>query len=288
MTMSVPAWFAPYYDDQVIHRLQNSGFKLKNTVVGPSNVKGNGCYWRIAASVVASLYKRGDRAAPAGGVRTTVNANFETWQVYEEVFDDDLEKLPMAEMEVVIKSGSMALGRRFDQQIMTALAADAPTSGAGYLADTTNGMTLSNAVLLCEQAQVLGGAEWADGEWYCALPPRLWNQLMVYKQFSSSDYVGADLPFAQRAYMRSWNGVNWFMAPVDWFPVPAASQVDVFMWRKDCVGYGTNYDLKNSIAWEQPITAFTSNMRMAGISKVLLTEGVIRGRFKSDAALAPN
>lgn len=284
MSNPVPAWFQPYYTDSVTHKLQNKGFKLKGMTAAATEVVGNEVHWRIAAAVEAVLYSRGNDAVLANGDRTKVSATMETWQVYDIVYDDDLSKMTPAEMEVVTTSGARALGRRFDLQIMAALAADAP---AAAVTDTTNGMTLANAMQLVEAAQVAAEGEWGDTEWYCALHSRLWNQLLAYKQFNSADWVG-DTVLATAADTRKWNGVTWFLGRNAWFPVPSANQADVFLWSKDCIGYGSNYDVRNNIVWEQPKTAYTANMRMSGKAKVLLTEGVVRGRFSTNSAIAPN
>ena len=288
MSQAAPNWFQPYFTQQVIHKLQHGGFALRGTTAKETSSNAESCTWRIAARVEATLYQRMSVAKPAGGGRTKVTAAFETWQVYEEVYEDDLAKMTPDEMQVVTKSHAMAIGRSYDNQIYKALNVDTPSAGANLVTDTTNGMTLAAAMLMCSRAQTLSDGQWY-GDWYCGLPANLWNQLLAYKQFNSADWIGsADLPFLSKANARDWNGVRWFLMPDSIFPVPGANQVDVFLWMKDCVGYGTNYELKNIIAWEQPKTAWTANMRAAGIAKVLLPEGVVRGRFKSDAAITPN
>lgn len=284
MSSQAPAWFQPYYTDKVTHKLQNRGFKLKAMTSEATEIIGNECHWRIAAAVEAVLYSRGNDAVLANGDRTKVSATMETWQVYDIVYDDDVSKMSPNEMEVVTTSGARALGRRFDLQIYAELNASA---GSASVTDTTNGMTLANAMLLVEAAQNAAEGEWGDTEWYCGLHTRLWNQLMAYKQFNSADWVG-DLPLTKATDTRDWNGVKWFLGRNAWFPVPGANQADVFLWSKDCVGFGTNYMPRTSIEWEQPKTAWTANMRMSGKPKVLLTEGVIRGRFSTNSAIAPN
>lgn len=284
MTANATAWFQPYYTDQVIHKLQNKGFKLKGMTSEATEIVGNECHWRIASAVTATLFARGNTAVTAGGDRTKVFATMETWQVYDIVYEDDLEKMTPKELDVVTTSGSRALGRAFDGQIFTAMNADA---AAASVTDTTNGMTLANAMLMCDAAQTAAVGEWNGEDWYCGLHSRLWNQLMAYKQFNSSDWV-ADTPLTKATNSRNWNGVKWFLLRNDIFPVPAGNQVDVFLWLKDAVGYGSNYDVRNTIQWEQPKTAWTSNMRMAGKAKVLLVEGVIRARFSSNSAITPN
>ena len=284
MSQNAPAWFQPYYTDQVILKFQNSGFKLRGLTSEATEIVGNECHWRIAHPVVARRLVRGDTATLANGDRTKVVATMEPWQVYEIVYHDDLAKMSPNEMDVVTGQSAKALGRTFDQEIYTAMNADAPVPS---LTDTTNGMTLANAMLLCEAAQKNSKGEWGDGDWYCSLPARLWNQLLAYKQFNSKDWVD-DTPLAKGATGKDWNGVKWFLGNDDWFPTPAANQFDVFLWKKPGVGYGSNYLPLNTIEWEQPKTAWTSNMRMSGKAKVLLPEAVIRGRFSGNAAITPN
>lgn len=290
MSLQAPAWFEPYYTSQVVKVFQHRGFRLRGTTQQQTEIKSDKVLWRVAHPVVATKYERADDAVFANGARTKVEATFETWQVYQPVFDDDLEKMSIDEMAIATEAGANALGQRSDKEILGELNAGGPASPA--VTDTTNGMTLAHAIELCEAAQTQTKLTW-DGRWWCGLTPRLWNQLLVYKQFSSSDYVGQDLPLTKATDTRFWNGVNWFLFPhqetVDpWFPVPSANQVDIFLWHQTAIGYGVNYEIKNTIAWEQPRTAWTSNMRMAAKAKVLQQAGIVRGRFANNAAITPN
>lgn len=288
MTMSTTAWAEQIYTPKVTQKFQAKGFRLKGTTQDAVEIKGDKCYWRIAGAIEAQLYQRGSAATPANGDRTKVNADMETWQVYDNVYDDDLEKMSVGELEVVTDSGAMAMGRRFDRQIFNAMATDAP---APAVTDTTNGLTLVNAMGLCEAGQVATDVVW-DGGWFSALTPHLWNQMLAYKQFTSSDYIGSDLPLVKSTDTRFWNGVNWFLMPHNvanpYLPIPSAGNVDIFLWHKTAVGYGSNYQVKTNIAWDNSLTAFTANMRMAGQSKVILPEGVVRGRFTNSGAIVPN
>lgn len=283
MTANVPTWFAPMYNDKVIHKFQSSGFLLKGTTSEATEIKSNEANWRLAAPVAATLYKRGNDANLAGGDRTKVSAMMETWQVYDIVYDDDLEKMPINEMDIVAQSGAKALGRAFDTQIGLELQTNAP---AAVVTDAAAGLTLAAMLGMCQKAQAQTEAMW-DGNWYCPLPSNLWNQALAYKQFNNSDYTGGDLSFTKVTTAKSWNGVHWFLMPDSWFSM-AGANVDVFLWHRDAVGYASNYAPKTNIAWEQAKTAFTSNMRMAGKSKILLAEGIVRGTFKKDAAITPN
>lgn len=283
MTQQVPAWFAPMYNDKVIHKFQSEGFRLKGTTSEATEIKANECFWRIADAVEAILYKRGNRAVPAGGGRSKISAVMDTYQVYDEVYDDDLEKMPINEMDVVTSSGAKALGRKFDAQIAEAVDA---AGIAPVVSDTTNGLTLGSALLLCDAAQDQTDGLW-DGNWFCPLPSRLWNQLLGYKQFNSGEYTGPDLAFTKVTDRRTWNGVHWFMMPKSWFKDGAAGVKQVRMWHKSAVGYASNYAIKNNIAWDNAATAFTANMRMGGKAKVLLNEGVVIGEFKLPTSLEP-
>ena len=287
MSQSAPAWFETKYTDAVIHRFQGRGFKLKPTVTNAARIKGNTVVWRIAGKVAARLLNRMNLAVPANGLRTTVQATMETWQFYDIVYDDDQEKIEemsASEMDVATESGAMGLGRAFDLQIMNEFYANAAAATAATT-DTTNGLSLVKMLEMTNVAQA-NDMPW-DGQAWCPLPSRLWNQALGYKQFNSADYIGGDLPLTKVTDTRFWNGVNWLLAPNEYFTAPAANQVDIFLWHKSAMGYGTNYEVKNNIAWEQPLTAWTTNMRMAGKAKILLTEGVIRGRFNDNATFVP-
>jgi hypothetical protein len=283
MSQQVPAWFAPWYSDQVIHKVQHKGFRLRGTTQG-GDVKANEANWRIAAKVAAQKLIRGSDATPVNGGRSKVTATMDQWQVFDYVYEEDLERLGVNEKDVVTTSGAMALGRAFDEEIMRE--ANAAAAGAS-VTDTTNGLTFVNALAFVSAAQVAAEAMW-DGDWYCPLPAKLWNQLNAYKQFNSSDHVGEDMPFTKMTDTRKWNGINWFLAPDVWFPVPSANQVDILLWHRSALGYTTNWDVRTTLAWENIKTAWSVNMRMSGIAKALLPEIIIRGRFNTNATITPN
>ena len=59
MSQNALNWFQPYYTDQVVHKLQNTGFKLRGMTSEATEIVGNECHWRIAGAVAAQLFQRG-------------------------------------------------------------------------------------------------------------------------------------------------------------------------------------------------------------------------------------
>jgi hypothetical protein len=180
----------------------------------------------------------------------------------------------------------MALGRAVDDEIFSKIKT-APTSGDQFLDAGASGMTLALAMEMCERLQSQE-APW-DGEVYCLLPPRLWNQLLAYKQFNSSEYMGEDLPFKRATQTRSWNGVHWgLMQRKDFFPVPEANKADVFMWHKSAFGWADNKTIDPYIDWENSFGGYSYRLESEGAAVKILPEGVIRGRFTTNTAITPN
>lgn len=191
------------------------------------------------------------------------------------------------EKEVLVKSGAMALGRATDQELIDVMAAAAPTTGAGYVADGTPGaFTLAHALTMCQQMQKR--IKLWDGQVYCPLPSLFWNQLISHKQVNSSDHVGQNLPFVSATDTRFWNGVNWFLMDDDIFPVPATDQMDVLMWHKSAVGWGNNTDLRSIWDWDNYESWWTINMQAKGCALVLQSTGLVRFRGASNSAITIN
>ena len=60
------------------------------------------------------------------------------------------------------------------------------------------------------------------------------------------------------------------------------------MWHKSAVGFGSNYEIRTTVTWENLFTGWYHNNRFGACSKVLLPPGVIRGRYASNSAITIN
>lgn len=287
MATEAPAWFVTQYEDRAMHLYQAEGNRLRPTVTAATRVEADKARFMFAGPGTARKIMKGSPAVPMNTGRTNVEVSLETWQAFDEVEEYDLDRMNIAEREVVAQTGAMALGRATDAEIITKLNAGAATSGNNYLANTSTAFGLVEAMTMCQKLQVALKGKW-DGKVYCPLPAILWNQLLSFKQVNSADHVGQDLPFVKATDTRFWNGVNWFLFADEFFPVPAANQADVFMWHQSAVGWGNNTDLKADWQWDNRQTCWTVNMRAKGCAVLLQSAGVVRGRFLTNTAITVN
>lgn len=286
MSTQAPAWFVQQYNSRVIHKYQSRGFLLKGTVMPEGRLQGNKAIFPVSGTGVARKKKRGQQAVPMNPDRTNVEATLETWEAFDEVHTYDLSRMTANEKEAIAVTGGNALGRATDGELMDKFNAAAPTGGAGLIGNGAGAFTLPDAMTMCQRLQAQD-VPW-DGNVFCPLPSLFWNQLMSWKQFNSSDYVGADLPFTKVTTAKTWNGVHWFLAPDSYFSVPAANQLDIFLYHRSAFGWANNTELQTIWDWDNRAGCWTVRMESEGAAAALLPEGVVRGRFASNSAITAN
>lgn len=292
MATEAPNWYVNQYVDKAIHVYQAKGNMLKGAVSAPVKVDAQNVTWMVAGKGEAVPLQRGGFGPAMNAARTNVTATMADYQANDWVYETDLEKMTVDEQAVVSQTCGMAMGRKADMLIVNELNATNAT-----LIDATNGgaiqapaapftlvMALAGCVALGEQDAI-----WDDGEVFCGLPPRAWTQFCSYRQVNDADWVGYDgLPYKTGMRYKYWNRVKWFEIPQGYAPVFAANVYDYFMWHKSAIGFGTNYDLRSNVTWENLYSGWYHNNRFAAAAKTLLPTGVIRFRSGSNSALTIN
>jgi hypothetical protein len=167
---------------------------------------------------------------------------------------------------------------------MDMLNAQAPTSGPSFLDTGAAALTVADMMLVI--SRFMGAARIpADGQIYCGLSALAWQLLSGARQFSSADWVGADLPFKSRTQGRTWNFVNWVLLPDDYFPVPAANRMDLFMWHRPALGWSDNVGEGNLDAyfqWDNAYGEWTLRQEAEGAAVCLLPQGLARIRMATN------
>ena len=284
MTIQADAHYVEQYRSRVTHVYQNQGFLLKGMLMPEGQLIGSKAYWPVHGSTVARKKQRHVMATEGNISKTRVSADLQTWETFDYIGKFDMSRQTVNEKDALQKAGAMALGRAVDQEIMDMFNAQAPTSGQSFL--DTGGAALSLSDMMLFIARFMGAAKIpADGQIYCGLPALAWQLLSGFKQFSSSEYVGPDLPFKSRTQARSWNFVNWVLLPDDYFPVPATNRMDMFMWHKPAVGWCDNIGeggLFTHFDWENDVGEWSLRQEAEGAAVTLLPQGLGRIRIKTD------
>ncbi len=285
MSVFAPAWYVEKYRRQVLHKFQSAGNKTMGTTTGPDRIEGKKMHFPIAGVGEAHEMKQGSDLKPMNAPRSTQEIEPKAWQAPDYVYQVDLDRMTANEVDATIRTGAMALGRRYDRVVIGACAAATIPNEVG---DYANPWTLQLALEACDALQDQD-VPW-DGNIFCPLPSRAWNQMMTYKQFTNSDYVGPmDLPFTKATDRKTWNGVHWYIMENKALPLSGTNR-DFFIWHRSAVGSGFNGDSLNvRITWENIKTAWLINQWIDIGATVLLPEGVVKCKMKSDSPIpAPN
>ncbi|MGV0912432.1 phage capsid protein [Martelella sp. FOR1707] len=165
------------------------------------------------------------------------------------------------------------------------------------IGDGTTTVTLEDAVYVGDSIAGTGSEE--DIFWI--MPHSWFSQLMMYKQFSSSEYQGpVNLPFAQASKVKkkTFQGVHMIALPNEMFaygtgaygtgsnglPFNASNYIDTFAWTKDAVGAEIEWDQENMNIYDIPQIKGTrqlAKVQLSGNAVGILPEGVKRIRMKA-------
>lgn len=282
MTARAPNWFEQKYVKGVIHALQSEGFLLRSCVNETGTIKGNQATWKLAGAGEATETSSAIQDSPVMNAdRTTISATMKDYEANEWIKTTDLEKMPENEQQVAQKTGAWALGRKFDKILIGAM-----DTAASAIATVGDG---SAAISILDPMTAQGAiADLAVGshEYFCALPQKLLQQMEIYREFASSDYVGDDLPLLKQVGARRWRGITFVPVPSAYLNVPASNQIDGYLWVKEALGWATNYDLRSRIDYVPTKKAYFAANDMGGCAAVLLPDAIKRLRFATNVALS--
>lgn len=282
MPAQSPAWFEPKFKKGAIHRLQSQGFLLKSAVEEASDTNGSTVTWRRVGTGVASELQPGMSQSPIMNAgRDTVSATFKDYEANDFIKKADLNKMSENEQQIAQQTAAMAMGRKFDQIVLATMDADTVNitnvgNGAAAIAPTD---------IMTAQGQIFDvGA--GTYEYFCALPTIFMQQLELYREFSSADYVGAEYPLLKQVGARKWRNVTLIPMPSSFFNVPAANQADGYMWVKQSFGFEWNKSMSCQIDWLALQKGWLVAMDMGCAAANILPEGIKRLRFATNVALS--
>lgn len=281
MAAQTPVWFEQKYIRGVIVALQSKGFMTQGMAQVETNVKGSTVEWKVAgkgkATVMAPTVER--RPTMNAG-RSILTATMLDYEANEWINMTDLEKMSENEQQIAQMTGAMAIGRTYDTILFQAMDAD-PT--VPVIGDGSTDISITN--LLQAQAAIM--AQGIDGEFemYVALPALVMAQLMLFREFANSQYIGEEYPLRKMIGTKSFLGMTIFPMPDEYFAAPAAGVLDGYMWMKNAVGFCTNYDLRSRIDYVPTEKAYFAANTMGMCARTLLPTGIRRLRFKNDPVL---
>jgi Phage capsid protein len=294
MSNTVSTAFIKQYEQDVKDVFQREGAYLRPAVRFKSGVVGSSTTFQKIGSGTATTKARHGVITPMNQTHTAIECTLQDFYAGDYVDKLDEAKINIDERGAIARGGAYALGRKVDDQILTAL--DATTQGTITITVTSIAAIRSGFVTFVE-------ALWSndipnDGQVYAAITPRAWSQISLVQEFSSADWVGGDgLPFREgmmtSGRWKDWNGVKWTMHTG--CPNKGLSTAKIFAWHKNAIGYGAgafagnnaeNDSIKADIWWNGERAAYWVNHAMSGGATLIDDLGVIEGTLNDTTAVA--
>ena len=196
----------------------------------------------------------------------------------------DETRIQHDERLAIAQGGAWALGRKADEQILTA--ADATTKFVG-----THAGAISRTLLLQGVETLDDGDAPRDGMRFGLLTPRQWAQAMTVSEFANADFVGGnDLPFLKGAEPRTWLGIHWMVHTG--LPGKGTATAKGMVYHKNALGYAsgatageTERPVSADITWHGDRAAHFVNNMMSGGACLIEAAGVVEIRTDDTAAI---
>lgn len=294
MSDTVDTAFVNDYVARVHHKFQRSGSYVLNAVFRKTDVIGNSTIFPVLGKGTAVTKARHADVTTMNLPHTEATATLVDFYAAEDVDRLDESKTNVQLKEAYAESGAMAIGRKIDDQIITALDTTTQTAVSW---DVSSEAAVRNSLLLTAEAL------WAndvpnDAMVYALLTPRAWNHAMTVKQFASSDWVGSDrLPWTEgtptNGRWRNFMNVMWGMHTG--LPGRGTATAKMFAWHKNAVGYASGRDAKNianagvisaDIWWNGDAQRHRITHCMTGGAVLIDDTGVIEMSINDTTALA--
>ena len=293
MSTTIDQAFVRQYEKDVHHIFQRQGSLLLNAVRYKPDVVGSSTTFQKIAAGTATTKARHGTITPMNQTHTAIECTLSDFYAGDWVDKLDEAKTNIDEKMALAKGGAMALGRKIDDQITTALDS---TSETTVTITVTSKAAIEGSMLEFVEG-VFDNDVPNDGEVYAAVTPRCWSQFQTVDTFNSADYVGYDgLPLKDGMPVGrwiQWMGVKWTMHTG--LPGKGTSTAKVFCWHKSAVGYASakaagNVAGRSSVAaditWHGDRAAHFVNHMMSGGACLIDTTGVIEGNLNDTTAIA--
>ncbi|MDQ3096272.1 MAG: phage capsid protein [Actinomycetota bacterium] len=283
MSTTIDTAFVRQYERDVHHVFQRAGGQLKQTVRFKGGVVGSSTTFQKIGTGTATTKARHAVITPMNQDHTAIQCTLADFYAGDWVDKLDEAKTNVDERMAIATGGARALGRKIDDQIMTAL--DATTETAVTWTVTSEN-AIRNSILLMSEALDDNDVP-NDGQRYGIVTPRVWAYMSTVEEFANSQYIGANgLPLMEGAPIGRWkyfNGVLWTVNTG--LPGKGGNAGKVFAYHRDAVGYASGADVSADITWHGDRAAHFVNHMMSGGSCLIDTTGVIEGVVDDNESL---
>ena len=292
MSTTIDQAFVRQYESEVHHLFQRQGGYLRPAVRVKDNIVGSSTTFQKIGQGIATTKARHGVITPMNQDHTAVTCTLADFYAGDWVDKLDEAKINHDERMAIAMGGAWALGRKVDDQIITALDTTT-TTGATWVYTSVQSVenSLLASVRLLDSANVPN-----DGQRFCALTPHAYSAAMKVESFASADYVAVgNQPFEQGApamTWRRWMNVLWTVH-TGLGGIGTSSALG-FIWHKYAAGYATgnhagnaaqNQAVSADITWHGDRAAHFVNHMMSGGACLIEAAGVYELDLDDSAAL---
>lgn len=294
MSTSITTAFIAQYERDVHEVFQRRGSLLMNTVRRKDGVVGStDTFQKIGKGIATTKARHGD-VTPMNQDHTAIPVTLADFYAGDYVDKLDEAKTNIDERMAIAQGGAMALGRKVDDQIMTALDGTTQTVVSWVVSSQA---AIRNSLISMVEA-LFGNDVQNDGQCFGVLTPRQWAFAMTVDEFKRADYVGMDgLPYKEGPRTQTFKdfmGVKWQFHTGA--PRKGTSTAACWVWHQTAVGYASGAVPQNiastsgtavaaDIQWIGPKVAHWVNHWMSGGGVLIDDTGVIEGLVNDTTAL---
>ena len=292
MSTTIDTAFIRQYESEVHAVFQRQGGYLRPTVRTKDNVRGTSTTFQKIGKGVATTKARHGVITPMNQVHTAITATLSDFYAGDWVDKLDEAKINIDERMAIATGGAWALGRKVDDQILTAL--DGTTQTAVTWTYTSLHQVENSLISTLRELDELDVPN--DGQRFVVLSPQAYAAATKVDSFRSSDFVSPDnKTMEQGAPIFTWR--RWmnalFTAHTGLSGVGTAAAKG-FAYHRNSTGYATgmnaggvigNAAVSADITWHGDRAAHFVNHMMSGGAALIDDTGALELTLDDTAAL---
>jgi len=278
----IDASFREKFNDDLHLEYTQNGSLFRGTVRTDGDVNGSQVHFEKLGTLIMQ-----DKARNGEIPVTNPSHNRVTATMIDKYLRTMIDKLDLTKLSIDAKTGyitqmSQAANDHIDDLIIDTMDAGATGSIGDYGSSDTDYIDENMALEIGEYFDLRDVPR--DGQRFCAVTPRQWAALMKITSFSSSDYVGADLPFKKIGNnMRTWNDIHWFMS--NRLNGKGTATAKCLAYHRRAVGLGTNKDYETIWDFNVGYMAWDGAACLSIGAAVIDTDGLVEIRVDDTGAL---
>lgn len=294
MATQITNSFVRQYESEVHHLFQRQGGYLRQSVRTKDNVQGSSTTFQKIGKGTATTKARHGVITPMNQDHTAIECTLADFYAGDWVDKLDEAKINHDERMAIAKGGAWALGRKVDDQILTAMDGTSQTAiiwTYGSVHQVEN--SLLNTLRDLDDSDVPN-----DGQRFVVLSPRAYAAAMKVDSFRSGDYVDVSNKTMEQGQpimtWRRWMNAN-FTSHAGVSGVGSATAKG-FAYHRDAVGYATGNHSQNAaqndgmfiaadITWHGDRAAHFVNHMMSGGACLIDDTGCYELTLDDTAAL---